>query len=868
MPSYLGSEGIPVQIQVPNLAGGVLSNLQPIRVAGDPLQFRALDKWEIPKDQPYIANAIANAGQSIGAGILNRAKKKEKEKEDKIRQAQWERQQNWNEWAQNEHLNIQREAAQLKSDKERVKNVAATKNAVVAGQKRLSGDSSEADPEGGEPPLPEEAPPKVLPVVPKDAPEPDLTAPIFPSKQEPTNSSDSTQPADIGTGKEAPAAYDTKTQAAILAGTVKAPTAKDIYSPFGRNASPSLLDQEAPHLSLSQEPEKQEGLQLAPPTPQMSTMGRQVQALSDVHPLRQVKTTRFDNEGRPTVTITPYEERTYTERFTPTQTKHGMLWKEDGSTLANLPKPVTKTEQVLPTRWNDSWAGTKFENISTLSPTQFGAQQGLLGEVTGRTPTPSAALMGVGPFAEQQQQAAPALAPEPPSPVAAGAPTAAPATPQEIAARKQGAAMIQAASPPAAQPSAALPVSGPSQAPQAGDVPNPLFSPMSNKLSGGALEATAPAPRTAPAQAQTPVPTKFDLSRPPTHFATLEDALAFKKELDAHPEAGYVMRHMPTTRETVAGELQGMFKTDAHTFELRGEGKGMTPYQAASLKRLDANQVKSNRVAAERMTQSNPDYKAYSKDGGARQAADSILAQYEAATRSDKNRDGKAGVMDAALISGVSKLDTGGKATQAENEIIKQARGWRDAIAANTIKPASGAILGQQQRDAMAEQLVTVVNEKAAHANEAIARYRAMWKDENGFQNRAALPQYVTGGDTPDVAMMLKPQAFKRITELDGERAKLAGDVQKIADPMQKAAVANRMKQVEWERATIAKRLRDSANNGKIYIPPEAPHDGHYQHVWQQHEAHPFQPNEDEIKIINSTTQDLGGGVQISIPME
>ena len=63
--------GIPFATVAPQVQPSALAGIQPLRV-GAPLQFQAMPAWQVPEAKPYVAQGIANAIESIGAGIKAR----------------------------------------------------------------------------------------------------------------------------------------------------------------------------------------------------------------------------------------------------------------------------------------------------------------------------------------------------------------------------------------------------------------------------------------------------------------------------------------------------------------------------------------------------------------------------------------------------------------------------------------------------------------------------------------------------------------------------------------------------------------------------------------------------------------------------
>jgi hypothetical protein len=289
------------------------------------------------------------------------------------------------------------------------------------------------------------------------------------------------------------------------------------------------------------------------------------------------------------------------------------------------------------------------------------------------------------------------------------------------------------------------------------------------------------------------------------------------------------------------------------------KGKDITPFQKLTTERLERKERTQNYKAAELMTQQNPFVKAYMLPTGPAQASDSLMSQYARATEASKLKIGNAGVADAAMISIISKLDTGGKATQAENHIIENARSLMDQIEQKIIKPQSGAILSQSQRDAMAEQVVDVINEKAEKANEAIAKYRAIWRNERGFENEAALPEFVPGGKDPEVAMMLKVPAVKRIEQNILNVQKLEKALSSAPEYKQKE-IRNQIETLKHESDVIEKRLRAAKekNDRNPYLPALPPNDSHYQQLYKKWKARPPKFDSGDMRVLNAVQSEEG----------
>lgn len=119
---YFKNSGVSVNIPVPNLNSGTLSNVAPITV-GAPMQFAGLGPWQIPTPQPYLANAIANVGQSIGSGLLERAKAAERKEERRIATEQKEEDRKLREQLAKDRIQATKDRA---SSRERVKGVSVT----------------------------------------------------------------------------------------------------------------------------------------------------------------------------------------------------------------------------------------------------------------------------------------------------------------------------------------------------------------------------------------------------------------------------------------------------------------------------------------------------------------------------------------------------------------------------------------------------------------------------------------------------------------------------------------------------------------------------------------------------------------------
>jgi hypothetical protein len=289
------------------------------------------------------------------------------------------------------------------------------------------------------------------------------------------------------------------------------------------------------------------------------------------------------------------------------------------------------------------------------------------------------------------------------------------------------------------------------------------------------------------------------------------------------------------------------------------KGKDLTPFQKLTTERLERKERTQNYKAAELMTQQNPFVKAYMLPTGPAQASDSLMSQYARATEASKLKTGNAGVADAAMIAIISKLDTGGKATQAENHIIENARSLRDQINQKILKPQSGAILSQSQRDAMAEQVVDVINEKAEKANEAIAKYRAIWRNERGFENEAALPEFVPGGKDPEVAMMLKVPAVKRIEQNIINVQRLEKALSSAPEDKQKE-IRNQIETLKHESDVIEKRLRAAKekNDRNPYLPALPPNDFHYQHLYRKWKARPPKFDSGDMRVLNAVQSEEG----------
>lgn len=289
------------------------------------------------------------------------------------------------------------------------------------------------------------------------------------------------------------------------------------------------------------------------------------------------------------------------------------------------------------------------------------------------------------------------------------------------------------------------------------------------------------------------------------------------------------------------------------------KGKDLTPFQKLTTERLERKERTQNYKAAELMTQQNPFVKAYMLPTGPAQASDALMSQYARATEASKLKTGNAGVADAAMISIISKLDVGGKATQAENHIIQNARSWEDAIKNKTVNPLTGSLLSQGQRDAMAEQVVDVINEKAEKANEAIAKYRAIWRNERGFENEAALPEFVPGGKDPEVAMMLKVPAVKRIEQNILNVQKLEKALSSAPEDKQKA-IKNQIEILKHDSDVIEKRLRAAKEKGdrSPYLPALPPNDFHYQHLYRKWKARPPKFDSGDIRVLNAVQSEEG----------
>jgi hypothetical protein len=195
-----------------------------------------------------------------------------------------------------------------------------------------------------------------------------------------------------------------------------------------------------------------------------------------------------------------------------------------------------------------------------------------------------------------------------------------------------------------------------------------------------------------------------------------------------------------------------------------GKGGYKIEYTNVAEERKKAEEANAKRSQAERehvaritlqegkAVSGHPAFKNFESPNGLRPQARVFLAAYNAATDHPK----QAGAADIDMINAYIRATSGGKVTENEVHLLKDAINWSEKFGNRISKPLTGQALSPEQRDQMLRTILEVHNDAASASNEVLmtARDRMI---KGGQTDEIHLPHpYVNN-------LMLKSDAAKTI---------------------------------------------------------------------------------------------------------
>jgi len=230
--------------------------------------------------------------------------------------------------------------------------------------------------------------------------------------------------------------------------------------------------------------------------------------------------------------------------------------------------------------------------------------------------------------------------------------------------------------------------------------------------------------------------------------------------------------------------------------------------------------VESAKVARLRNTEgaaitSAPQVKLHESNNGPRRQMQAFVASYESSRDFPKS----AGAADIDMINSYIRATSGGKVTENEVHLLKDAKSWADKFMYTLDKPQTGAALTQSQRDQMLRTMAHITNMSAASANDvlSVGRERMI---KGGEKDESYLPQMYVNNLVPKADVPFLMGKFKKsIQELDTRRVQAS----KAGNKKQEQLISSQIKQLLDQQEDLAKRFDEE--NGITSSPLLGGHD-------------------------------------------